>query len=207
MWDLPRPGIKPMSVAPPLTLAGRLPTPFTLHRSQMRRSSDYAHFTNEENWATERLSHLPKITQIESGRTRWRQRGKRIGQVWDGWVWKRGVGWEDNKNRDRDVPGGPVVRICLAMQGTLVQSLVWEDPTCHSATKPKHHNYWASTLEPRATNQNYWTPRACAPQREATTMTSPLSGTEESPCTATKTQHSRKRRCTCLEATQRLRHN
>ena len=33
------------------------------------------------------------------------------------------------------------VRICLAMQGTLVQSLVWEDPTCHSATKPKHHNY------------------------------------------------------------------
>ena len=35
---------------------------------------------------------MPKITQIESGRTRWRQRGKRIGQVWDGWVWKRGVG-------------------------------------------------------------------------------------------------------------------
>ena len=26
--------------------------------------------------------------------------------------------------------------ICLLMQGTLVQALVWEDPTCRGATKP-----------------------------------------------------------------------
>ena len=30
------------------------------------------------------------------------------------------------------------LRICLAVQGTKVQSLVWEDPTCHRATKPMH---------------------------------------------------------------------
>ena len=31
--------------------------------------------------------------------------------------------------------------IRLPMQGTLVQALVWEDPTCHGATKPMRHNY------------------------------------------------------------------
>ena len=40
------------------------------------------------------------------------------------------------------------------MQGTLVQSLVWEDSPCHMATKPMGHNYWASA------------PRACALQQE-----------------------------------------
>ena len=29
------------------------------------------------------------------------------------------------------------------MQGTWVQSLVQEDPTCRGATKPVYHNYWA----------------------------------------------------------------
>ena len=33
------------------------------------------------------------------------------------------------------------LRICLAMQGTLFQSLVWEDPTCLGATKPVCQNY------------------------------------------------------------------
>ena len=32
------------------------------------------------------------------------------------------------------------VRIRLPMQGTRVQSLVWEDSTCCGATKPMHHN-------------------------------------------------------------------
>ena len=35
------------------------------------------------------------------------------------------------------------LRIGLPMQGTQVQSLIQEDPTCHKATKPMHHNYWA----------------------------------------------------------------
>ena len=33
------------------------------------------------------------------------------------------------------------LRICLPMQGTQVRALVWEDPTCHGAAKPVHHNY------------------------------------------------------------------
>ena len=33
------------------------------------------------------------------------------------------------------------LRICLPMQGTWVRAPVWEDPTCHGATKPVSHNY------------------------------------------------------------------
>ena len=29
----------------------------------------------------------------------------------------------------------------LPMQGTRVRALVWEDPTCHRATRPVSHNY------------------------------------------------------------------
>ena len=32
------------------------------------------------------------------------------------------------------------LRVCLPMQGTQVRALVWEDPTCHGATKPVSHN-------------------------------------------------------------------
>ena len=45
------------------------------------------------------------------------------------------------------------------MQGTRVQALVQQDPTCHGAAKPVHHNYWACTLEP--VSHNFW---ACMPQ-------------------------------------------
>ena len=33
------------------------------------------------------------------------------------------------------------LRICLPMQGTQIQSLVWEEPECRGATKPMRHNY------------------------------------------------------------------
>ena len=46
------------------------------------------------------------------------------------------------------------LRICLPMQGTRVRALVWEDPTCHGATRPVSHNYWACASG------------ACAPQQE-----------------------------------------
>ena len=46
------------------------------------------------------------------------------------------------------------LRIRLPMQGTRVQALVWEDLTCHRATKPMRHNYWACALEP--VNHDYW---------------------------------------------------
>ena len=41
------------------------------------------------------------------------------------------------------------------MQGTRVQALVWEDPTCHGVSGPVSHNYWACASG------------AYAPQREA----------------------------------------
>ena len=46
------------------------------------------------------------------------------------------------------------LRVCLLMQGTRVRALVWEDPTCHGATRPVSHNYWACASG------------ACAPQQE-----------------------------------------
>ena len=39
------------------------------------------------------------------------------------------------------------MEICLLMQGTRLQSLVWEDPTCLGATKPLHWNYWAHVMQ------------------------------------------------------------
>ena len=48
------------------------------------------------------------------------------------------------------------LRIYLPMQGTWVQSLVWEDSTCRRATKPMYHNYWAWALEPMS--GSYWAP-------------------------------------------------
>ena len=46
------------------------------------------------------------------------------------------------------------LRIHLPKQGTQVRALVWEDPTCHGATKPVHHNYWACALKPAS--HIYW---------------------------------------------------
>ena len=102
------------------------------------------------------------------------------------------------------------------MQGTWVQDLIREDPTCRRATKPVHHNYWACALEP--TSHNYWahepqllspcatttearTPRARAlqqekpPQWEAHALqrrVDPLATTRESPHAAMKTQCSQR---------------
>ena len=48
------------------------------------------------------------------------------------------------------------LRIRLPMQGTQVQALVREDPTCCGGTKPVCHNYWACALQP--VSHNYWAP-------------------------------------------------
>ena len=60
------------------------------------------------------------------------------------------------------------------MQGTQVQALVREDPTCHGATKPVHHNYQRlrsrarepQLLSPRAATTEAHAPRAHASQQE-----------------------------------------
>ena len=89
------------------------------------------------------------------------------------------------------------LRICLPMQGTWVRALVQEDPTCHGATKPVPHNCWACVpqllkpthLEPMLRNKRSHhneKPTRCNEEQ-------PLpAATRESPCTATKTQHSQK---------------
>ncbi|KAJ8786689.1 hypothetical protein J1605_006178 [Eschrichtius robustus] len=63
----------------------------------------------------------------------------------------------ENENPKELRPGTSMVaqwlRTRLPVQGTWVQALVLEDPTCHGATKPVRHNYCACALEP--TNQNY----------------------------------------------------
>ena len=68
--------------------------------------------------------------------------------------------WYDNRSRswvmhfEDEIRGHETslvaqwLRICLPMQGTLVRSLVQEDPTCCGATKPVSHHYWACALEP-----------------------------------------------------------
>ena len=58
-------------------------------------------------------------------------------------IWPRGD--EEGASQECTVLGTSLVaqwlRIRLPMQGTWVQALVWEDPTCRGATKPMRHNY------------------------------------------------------------------
>ena len=57
------------------------------------------------------------------------------------------------------------LRIRLPMQGTRVRALVQEDPTCHGATKPMHHNYWACALGPASHNSRAHVPQLLKPAR------------------------------------------
>ena len=47
----------------------------------------------------------------------------------------------DGKNYHRASLVAQWLRIRLPTQGTQVQALVWEDPTCRGATRPMSHNY------------------------------------------------------------------
>ena len=73
------------------------------------------------------------------------------------------------------------LRIRLPMQGTWVWSLAQEDATCHVATKPVHHNYWACVLEPA--NDNYWAhvPQLLKPTRLEPVLRSKRSHHNEKP--------------------------
>ena len=55
------------------------------------------------------------------------------------------------------------LRICLPMQGTQVQALVWEDPTCRGAAGPVSHSCWACASGACALQQDrprWWEARA-----------------------------------------------
>ena len=45
------------------------------------------------------------------------------------------------KEKREGFPGGAGVKNRLPVQGTWVQALVWEGPTCCGPTKPVRHNY------------------------------------------------------------------
>ena len=47
---------------------------------------------------------------------------------------------KDKKVKDWASPVAQWLRVCLLMRGTRVRALVWEDPTCHRATRPVSHN-------------------------------------------------------------------
>ena len=79
------------------------------------------------------------------------------------------------------------LRICLPMQGTPVRSLVWEDSTCHRATKSMCHNYWAHVLDPRLHGK-----RSHCNEKPITTKTGSRSPQPEKACTAMRTPHSQK---------------
>ena len=65
----------------------------------------------------------------------------------------------------REAWSGWEVENPLPIQGTQVQSLLQEDCTWHRATKPMHHNCWASTLRARALHQEKpLKQEACTPQ-------------------------------------------
>ena len=73
-----------------------------------------------------------------------------------GWLQKRVSESRHIRKQGRASLVAQWLRICLPMQGTRVRALVREDPTCHRATKPMSHNYWACALEPMS--HSYWSP-------------------------------------------------
>ena len=78
--------------------------------------------------------------------------------------------------------GAQWLTVCLPMQGTRVQSLVWDDSTCLRTTKPPQlPNLSSRVPEPRLPKP--LCPRAHALQQEkpATTMRSPGTVTSDTP--------------------------
>ena len=49
----------------------------------------------------------------------------------------------------RGFRGGSVIKNPPVKAGNMGLILIWEDPTCHRATKPVHHNYWVCALATR----------------------------------------------------------
>ena len=107
------------------------------------------------------------------------------------------------------------------MQGTRVRALVREDPTCHRATKPMCHNYWACALEPAS--HNYWAhvPQLLKPMHREPVLHNkrshcnekpthrseewpPLAATRESPCAAMKTQRSQNKINICCKSLKKI---
>ena len=77
------------------------------------------------------------------------------------------------------------------MQETQVQSLVWEDPTCHGTTKLVCHNYGACALEPVLHSKRNYSSGKPAPPPQRVALSRHNYGKA---CTAMKTRHSQKKK-------------
>ena len=73
------------------------------------------------------------------------------------------------------------LRICLSVQETWVQSLVWEDPTCRGVIKPICTTTELVLLEPILCNKrSYCNEKLLYPnQREAVTREKPACSNED----------------------------
>ena len=97
-------------------------------------------------------------------------------------------------------PGGSGAKNLPANAEDIVRSLIWEDPTCHRATKPvQRHRACALELR-RCRSQGPRTPGPRSPTEEAATVeaqtpqleSSPRSPQLEKVSTTAKTQHGQK---------------
>ena len=109
------------------------------------------------------------------------------------WMWKvhtAGESLDLFKLLDRTSLVIQLLRICLPMQGTQVESLVWEDFTGHVATEPSLHNHWVPELQLLSPHVPEAVLRSC--RRKPLQWEAYTPQLESSPRAPTKTQHSQK---------------
>ena len=85
------------------------------------------------------------------------------------------------KERAWGFPGDTVDKNHLAMQGTWVWSLAQEDPTCHGATGPMHHDSWAWALKPASHTTKPTSPEPTLHNKSRDHVGRPCAATERSP--------------------------
>ena len=100
------------------------------------------------------------------------------------------VGWGDKDGKNTVVWASPLIqqlRICLAMQGTPIPSLILEDHTCCRVTKPLRHDHETCAhqlqpLSPSAATTEAWVPQSpCSATRETAARRNPSTTAREWP--------------------------
>ena len=122
----------------------------------MSHSLTYLDFSRSEAVTRPYIWQAAGINFLRSVSSKQSFRDMRTFNFWSSLSEEREGEKQDSVRKDM-VLGAPLVahwlRICLLMQGTQVQWLLGEDPTCCRATKPGHQNYRACTLEPMLLNK------------------------------------------------------